>query len=51
MIADYERATRTRVLDDDLAELFPDSRAVNDALRTLTELARRIPRPRRRRAA
>lgn len=50
MIAAYERATNTRVLDDDLAQLFPDSRSVNDALRSLTDLMRRIARPRRRAA-
>ena len=29
------------VLDPDVAEAFPDSAAVNDALRTLAEIARR----------
>lgn len=28
------------ILDPDVAEVFPDSKAVNDALRALTEVAR-----------
>ncbi len=41
------------VLDSDVAELFPDSKAVNDALRALTKIAdrqRRQTRKRHRRA-
>ncbi|MBI2894430.1 MAG: hypothetical protein HYY06_12840 [Deltaproteobacteria bacterium] len=51
MIARLERESNVRRLDDDLAELFPDSRSVNDALRTLRDLAKRVGRPPRRRAA
>ncbi|MBI2894425.1 MAG: hypothetical protein HYY06_12815 [Deltaproteobacteria bacterium] len=51
MIARFERESNVRLLDDDLAELFPDSRSVNDALRTLRDLAKRVGRPPRRRAA
>jgi hypothetical protein len=38
-------------LDPDVAEVFPDSAAVNDALRALARVARRTVRPRRRRRA
>lgn len=36
----YERGTNIVVLDPDLADLFPDSKAVNDALRILVKVAR-----------
>lgn len=35
------------VLDPDVANLFPDSRAVNRALRALADIVRRIARDRR----
>ena len=35
-----KRALRTVVLDPDVAKVFKDSRAVNDALRGLAELVR-----------
>ncbi len=36
------------VLDPELAELFPNAAAVNDALRSLAEIARRAGSPQRR---
>jgi hypothetical protein len=39
-----KRATRTVVLDPDVAKVFKDSRAVNDAVRGLAELVRRATR-------
>jgi hypothetical protein len=41
MMSAFEGATRARILDDDLAELFPDSKAVNDALRVLAQISKR----------
>jgi hypothetical protein len=38
--ARYARGTNVVVLDPDVAALFPDARAVNEALRTLTRLVR-----------
>jgi hypothetical protein len=38
--ARYAQGTNIVLLDPDVAELFPDSRAVNEALRTLTRLGR-----------
>ena len=38
--ARYAQGTNVVLLDPDVAELFPDSRAVNEALRTLTRLGR-----------
>ena len=46
--ARYAQGTNVVLLDPDVAELFPDSRAVNEALRTLTRLGRGISRPRAR---
>jgi len=43
--ARYAQGTNVVLLDPDVAHLFPDSRAVNEALRTLTRLARVRPRP------
>jgi hypothetical protein len=43
--ARYAQGTNVVLLDPDVAQLFPDSRAVNEALRTLTRLARVTPRP------
>jgi hypothetical protein len=41
---------RSRVLDKDLAEIFPDSASVNEALRTLVRVGSRVKRatPKRR---
>ena len=39
--ARYAAGTNIVVLSPDVAEIFPDSQAVNDALRALIELARR----------
>ena len=44
--ARYAQGTNVVLLDPDVAELFPDTRAVNEALRTLARLARAVPRPR-----
>ena len=51
--ARYAQGTNVVLLDPDVAELFPDSRAVNEALRTFTRLARgtRRPKPRHKRTA
>lgn len=42
--ARYAQGTNIVLLDPDVAELFPDSRAVNEALRTLSRLGRVSPR-------
>lgn len=42
--ARYAEGTNVVLLDPDVAQLFPDSRAVNEALRTLGRLARVTPR-------
>ena len=42
--ARYAQGTNVVLLDPDVAQLFPDSRAVNEALRTLTRLGRGAPR-------
>jgi len=49
----YAQGTNVVLLDADVAELFPDARAVNEALRTLTRLVRvkRPSRPRDKRTA
>jgi hypothetical protein len=44
--ARYEQGTNVILLDPDVAELFPDTRAVNEALRTLARLTQAVPRPR-----
>ena len=43
--ARYAQGTNVVLLEPDVAQLFPDSRAVNEALRTLVRLARVTPRP------
>ena len=43
--ARYAQGTNVVFLDPDIAELFPDSRAVNEALRTFARLARGRRRP------
>ena len=49
----YSQGTNVMLLDPDVAELFPDARAVNEALRTLTRLVRvkRPSKPRDKRTA
>jgi hypothetical protein len=42
----YAQGTNVVLLDPDVAELFPDTRAVNEALRTFARLARAVPKPR-----
>lgn len=44
--ARYEEGTNVVLLDADVAELFPDSRAANEALRTIARLMRTPPRKR-----
>ena len=46
--ARYAQGTNVVLLDPDVAELFPDSRAVNEALRTFARLARGTLRPKAR---
>ena len=41
--ARYAEGTNIILLDPDVARAFPDSQSVNDALRTLIDLARRVP--------
>jgi hypothetical protein len=38
---EYMKSTNVVLLDPDVAEVFPDSQAVNTALRALAELAKR----------
>jgi hypothetical protein len=46
----FARGTNIVILEPDVAERFPDSKAVNDALRALAAIAdRKGPRPSRRR--
>ena len=48
----YAEGTNIVVLDPDIAKVFPNSTAVNDALRVLVRLARaRVAQPRRKRTA
>lgn len=48
----YAEGTNLVLLDADLADAFPNAKAVNDALRVLVDVAsRRVPRPRRRKRA
>ena len=47
--ARYAEGTNVVLLDPDVAQLFPDSRAVNEALRTLTRPSRVTSRPKVRR--
>ena len=44
--ARYAQGTNVVLLDPDVAKLFPDTRAVNEALRTFARLVRAAPRPR-----
>jgi len=44
----YAQGTNVVLLEPDVAQVFPDSRAVNEALRTLARLARVAPRPKTR---
>ena len=37
----YAKGTNVVVLDPDVAKVFPSAEAVNDALRTLAEIARK----------
>jgi hypothetical protein len=46
--ARYAQGTNVVLLDPDIAELFPDSQAVNEALRTFARLARGTRRPKAR---
>lgn len=46
--ARYAEGTNVVLLDLDVAELFPDSRAANEALRTIARLMRTSPRKRAR---
>lgn len=46
--ARYAQGTNVVLLEPDVAQLFPDSQAVNEALRTLARLTRVSPRPRAR---
>ena len=38
---EYMKGTNIVVLDPDVAEIFPDSRTVNEALRVLAQIAKR----------
>jgi hypothetical protein len=50
--ARYAEGTNVVLLDPDVAEIFPDTRAVNEALRTIARLTRTISkRPSRKRTA
>lgn len=44
--ARYAQGTNVVLLDPDVAEIFPDTRAVNEALRTFARLVQAAPRPR-----
>ena len=39
----FAQGTNLVLLDPDVAEAFPDSESVNHALRSLIQLARRVP--------
>ena len=43
--ARYAQGTNVVLLDPDVAEIFPDARAVNEALRTIARLRHRTSRP------
>jgi hypothetical protein len=47
--ARYAEGTNVVLLDPDVAEIFPDSRAVNEALRTMSRVTRPTLRQRARR--
>jgi hypothetical protein len=49
--ARYAEGTNVVLLDPDVAEIFPDTRAVNEALRTIARLSRSLSRKPRRRTA
>jgi hypothetical protein len=51
--ARYAQGTNVVLLDPDVAEIFPNAQAVNEALRTLARLARapRRPKARQKRSA
>jgi hypothetical protein len=49
--ARYAEGTNVVLLDPDVAEIFPDTRAVNEALRTIACLRRSLSRKPRRRTA
>jgi hypothetical protein len=44
--ARYAQGANVVLLDPDVAKLFPDTRAVNEALRTFARLARAVRKPR-----
>ena len=44
--ARYAEGTNLVLLDPDVAEIFPNARAVNDALRTISRLTGKASRPR-----
>ena len=44
--ARYAQGTNVVLLDPDVAKVFPDTRAVNEALRTFARLTRAVSRPR-----
>ena len=46
--ARYAQGTNVVLLDPDVAEIFPDARAVNEALRTFARLTRPASKPRTR---
>ena len=46
--ARYAQGTNVVLLDPDVAEVFPDTRAVNEALRTFARLTRAASKPRSR---
>ena len=46
--ARYAQGANVVLLDPDVLEIFPDARAVNEALRTFARLARSASRPRTR---
>jgi len=51
--AEYAKASNVVVIEPDLAKIFPNSEAVNEALRTLTRMAGKTARsekPRKKRA-
>ena len=47
----FRKGTNLVVLEPEIAKFFCDSASVNDALRVLVEIAKRRPKPRRRRKA
>jgi hypothetical protein len=49
--ARYAEGTNVVLLDPDVAQIFPDTRAVNEALRTIARLRRSLSRKPRRRTA